>query len=257
MSKFIDSSSLVLLKSTAQLFFHSTKAGATNIPEQIASGIFIKTNDKFFLLTCKHVFENIKGNDVIIFIHSGKIVRLTSKIEFVSTNENIDLAVIELNPLQAKNIEEQYSFLHYKNIEFYHDFNNSKMYMLLGFINKQTLLENKSFKAMPFGYLTTIKNIKKIGEIGFNYLENITLGYNRRKQSFIDSSSINFGPKDLKGLSGGGIWFCKQHPNVPNLLDCSLVGLMIEERIERGFIIGSKISLIQETLIKTFGAKLN
>jgi len=60
----------------------------------------------------------------------------------------------------------------------------------------------------------------------------------------MDNDVKKMGPKDLKGLSGGGIWLSVAGKRV-NTYRYILVGIMIEERLERGFIIGTKINLIK------------
>jgi len=107
-------------------------------------------------------------------------------------------------------------------------------------------LERYEFKVEYFGFLTNFRRYKKIEKMGFSYSNNITLEYNRRKQSYFDEDIPKFGYKDLKGLSGGGIWLSVEGKN-PGTFNYILVGIMIEERIDRGFIIGTKIDLIKKS----------
>jgi hypothetical protein len=66
-------------KYTVQLYYHpSHQSIEDNIPEQIASGVLVRRHEKYFLLTCKHVFEYIDPTNVVIFISWGFVVRLPS-----------------------------------------------------------------------------------------------------------------------------------------------------------------------------------
>jgi len=99
-------------------------------------------------------------------------------------------------------------------------------------------------------YLTQLTTFKKATDLGLNYTSNMTLKYNRRKQTSLFGNQIQIGPKDLTGLSGGGIWHVVQDKDKPYLQHCSLVGIMTEQlhAINRGIIVGTKICLILEIL---------
>ncbi|HET7117047.1 MAG TPA: hypothetical protein VFI29_11180 [Hanamia sp.] len=229
------------------------------VPEQVGSCVLFKTDKEFFLITTKHSFDHIQASDIIIFLKGDNIIHLPNDTGFnISTKQldNIDMLIIRLPFDIVEKLSTRYSFLHYKNIDFNHNFDLEKPYMLLGFINRQTDLKNNKFSATPFGFLTTTKQYKKIDTLGFTYFENIILKYNRRKQSFLFDTTISFGPKDLKGLSGGGIWYCQQDLQRPHLNFCFLVGIMIQERTNRGIMIGTKIRFAIDILYQHFGVAL-
>ncbi len=243
-------------KYTVQLFY-SPKRDSNNYqdaspPEQIASGVLIKYNSKHFVITCKHVFENISVEDVVILTRGGLAVRLPNDIKYVDDEKrSIDIALVEFKAERLKELKSRYSFLPSNNLGLSHEFEEDLFYMLYGYINKQTSLEGIAFFTDSYGYLTNIRHYRKFEDLGFSYENNITLEYNRRKQSDLydvdDKKQI--GPKDLKGLSGGGIWLSVEG-KTPDTFDYILVGIMIEERVERGFLIGTKIGLIQKAAIK-------
>jgi hypothetical protein len=70
---------------------------------------------------------------------------------------------------------------------------------------KQTKLKGKAFFSDTFGYLATIRQYKNFEKLGFSYDNNVSLEYNR-KQSYLDDDIRILSFKDLKGMSGGGIW---------------------------------------------------
>lgn len=238
-----------IAKYTVQLYYHPAgKPFAENVPVQIASGILIRKYRKYFLLTCKHVFDGINGSDVIILTRSLFAVRLPDEIMFINNaTDSIDLALIEFKGDRLNMLKSYYSFLPFRNLGVKHVFDEDLFYLLYGYINRQTQLKEQAyFSTDSFAYLTNIRHYKKFEALGFNYDENISLEYNRRKQSDFDDNRM-IGPKELKGMSGGGIWL-----SVPGRKKDTyrylLVGIMIEERLERGFIIGTKIGLIQNEI---------
>ncbi|MDB5129818.1 hypothetical protein [Mucilaginibacter sp.] len=243
-----------VLKYTAQLYFHPFKDNIPmderdDAPIQIASGVFIKGTSKYFLLTCKHVFDNIKAEDVIILTSLGFALRLPDNIKFINNDtDSIDLAMVEFKNERLEHLKAHYSFLPLKYLGFNHIFDDDLFYMLFGFINKRTDLKDHAFYVESFGYLTNTRTYKKIKELGFNYTENVTLEYNIRKQGDFNDDTRRLGPKDLKGLSGGGIWLSVAGKRA-NTYKYILVGIMIEERLDRGFVIGTKIELIKNVII--------
>lgn len=239
-----------VLKYTVQLYYSPANAGFVvenegDPPEQIASGILIQHESEFFLITCKHVFDNLKIEDVVILTSAGFAVRLPDDFKFINNDEDsIDLAVIRLKDDRLEHLQAHYSFLPQQNLGFDHDFDEELWYMLFGFINKRTSLKSNEFFVESFGYLTNFRRYKKIEKLGFSYGHNVTLEYNRRKQGNFEDDRSQFGFKDLKGLSGGGIWLSVEG-KIPDTYEYILVGIMIEERIDRGFVIGTKIGQIR------------
>lgn len=243
----MDDEEFPILKYTVQLYYRPEQKEIDNLPpEQIASGVLIKRSTKYYLLTCKHVFDNIKVDDVIILTTGGLAVRLPNAALFINDDkDSIDLALIQIKDARIKELKSLYSFLPYRNLGLKHEFDEKLFYMLYGFINKKTKLEANAFFVEPFAYLSTFRRYKKIEKFGFSYENNITLEYSR-KQSYLGDDDVRMlGYKDLKGLSGGGIWLSVQG-RMPDTYNYILVGIMIEERIERGYIIGTRIKLLEK-----------
>lgn len=256
MTDLVDSEEFPVTKYTVQLYYSPIKEDtSTDIkdspPQQIASGVLIKGTSQYLLLTCKHVFDNIRIDDVIILTSEGFAIRLPNEAAFINDDkDSIDLALIRFKSEKLKALKSHYSFLPSKYLGFEHIFDEELWYMLFGFINKRTTLEGSLFYVESFGYLTGIRHYKKLESLGFSYDNNITLEYNRRKQENFDDDDVRkFGPRDLRGLSGGGIWLSVAGKK-RNTYNYILVGIMIEERIDRGFVIGTKISLIKKSLEK-------
>jgi len=98
----MDDEEFPILKYTVQLYYRPEQGEQsleiTNLlPEQIASGVLIKRWTKYYLLTCKHVFDNIKVDDVIILTTGGFAVRLPNAALFINDDkDSIDLALIQI-----------------------------------------------------------------------------------------------------------------------------------------------------------------
>ena len=247
---------------TVQLFYHPVKAPEREwSPQQIASGVLIKTQGEHFLITAKHVLREISINDIIIFLNRDNYIRLTGEIgwyELDNTYDNLDILILKLEADLVNQFIKQYQFLDSVSIDFFHNYKPENKYILFGFINGKTKLKNKTFLADSFFFLTEMVWFKKIADLGLNYVENITLKYNRRKQTSLFGGNLEMGPRDLTGLSGGGIWHVIQDKINPNLYNCSLVGIMTEHLrgTNRGVIVGTKICLITGILKIRFSISL-
>jgi hypothetical protein len=214
----------------------------------------------YFLITANHVFENKTIDEIIIFTGPGTIVRLYCDLGFylpVAGNDNIDLAVLQLPEPLLLDLQKRYNFLHHKNIALSGISPEVKEFMLYGFIANQTKPKSRSFESNQFGMLTVRKDIPINHPSGFTERENIWLSYNRRKQSFLDSNFRNIGPKDLRGLSGGPVWAVFGSKKKPEQRICILAGIMIEQRIDKGYIIASKIHMLANILQLRFGIGQN
>lgn len=196
-----------VLKYTVQLYYLPIDGSDEVHAIQIASGVLLKYDSKYLLVTCKHVFDDINVKDVFIMIEFGFAVRLPNSIKFISgENDNIDLAIIEFKGYKVKALKSAYSFLPSKYVGSDHYFDEELYYMLFGFINSKTKRNGYEFYVESFAFMTNIINHKNFEEGGYNYTNNITLEYNRRKQSDFFDDERKLGFKNLTGLSGGGVW---------------------------------------------------
>lgn len=240
-------------KSCLQLFYCRNEHGIT--PQPLATAILVNING-CFLITAKHVFNKASIDEVGIITSDGKMARLYGDLGFYlgdPETDSIDIAVLKLPDPLIEELTLSHHFLHHKNIAFTNNQDITSQYFFYGFIAKQTSLRRKTFESTPFAMLTRRLVLKNIESMGYNDRENLLLVYNRRKQSFIDSHQINHGPNNLSGLSGGGVWEVKKNLG-KNIF--TLTGIMIEQRLDRGFIVSTRIHLILAILAQRFGVKI-
>jgi len=234
-----------ILKHTVQLYYAPTSTKTSHHPIPLASGVLIKGKSKHYLVTCKHVFDEINAEDVVTLTSMGFAVRLPAEVYFLNEGDtSVDMALIELKSNRLSELKSHYAFLPYKYIGLTHDFDPELFYMMFGFISKQTTLFETAFKVETFGYLTNCREYKNFQKLGFDYTRNVSLEYNVRKQGSFTDENRYIGFRNLKGLSGGGIWLSVAGKK-PDSYNYILVGIMIEERQERGFVIGTKINLLK------------
>ncbi len=236
-----------------QLFF--LRKGCSGPPEPLASSVLVNING-YYLLTANHVFEDKTMDEVVIFMGDDRIIRLYGDVGYylpVGDQDNIDIAVLQLPDTLGIELSQRFKFLHHKNVAFTGLENHISEFFFYGFIAHQTQLEGKIFESDQFGLLTTKKEIPADETSGFNDNEHLWLTYNRRKQSFIDSEQRNLGPNDLRGLSGGGVWAVTQSATTDRPATLQLAGIMIEQRVKKGFIIASRVNMLIGILYQRFG----
>lgn len=136
----------------------------TSIPgyelEPIGSGGFIKYRGKYFLLTNAHVINTIRDGDVLenIVVSNKKNNQRMNFIRYNSDDE-LDIAVLELDPMEAQNdsgrlfidqrcFEEATKYINYNNIAFVHGF--PRMQTEVYSEGQQCIAETTSFPYLTF-----------------------------------------------------------------------------------------------------------
>lgn len=248
---------------TPQLFYYPKFSSDAELrclePEPLASGVLINIQGRPFLITAKHIFDNMNATirDIAIFLPHG-FISLDGIVAFhqcTTEHDILDIAVIELPVDRAQALEREYKFLPWQNMNINHTLNNEGNYFFCGFINYQTERKGKTYKITPFSFKTKLKEDIRIDNLGFDPTYNIPLRYNKRKQRRGTENYKSKGPKEMQGLSGCGIWnIHRNHATRHNIF--SLVGIMIEGILERGVLFGTHIRLVAPLLKDNFGISL-
>ncbi len=246
----------ILLPYTAQLFYFPKFTTKNDIgelmPEPAATGVLLDIKGQHFIVTAKHVFADTRLDDFAI-LATDVLISLGGEMAFyqLTNNDTVDIALILIPPDRAEAIKKTYQFLPWQNLAFNHTFSEDALYGFLGFINAQTTRNGNSLDCKPFGFRTTLKAGTRLENYGFSSLENIMLKYETGHQRIEDAPHSNIGPKSLKGLSGCGIWHIAKNDDA-KLRVYSLVGVLIEERMDKGFLVGTQISMILRLLREYF-----
>lgn len=205
---------LKIFNSVVSIYFHKFEKSLSVRPEQVATGVLIKTEDNFYLVTASHTFNDYEKEDICL-INSIKKIPLVGRLYKYDTNESyendlIDIAVIRLKKFVVEEINKikEFSFLDSKLILENHNLVQSKSYFTIGYPYKKEKInvKLKKYGAAPYLLYIHPSNLKKYDQPfvdkGINYL----MSYNRRKQISLDSGNRVMAPY-LKGMSGSGLWF--------------------------------------------------
>ena len=210
----------------------------------MASGIFYKDENNFYLITASHVYEDIDippenigimiQNEFYILI--GELIQtVTSKSEI---NEKIDTAILKLNPKLIQDIQSHYNFLDNINIAFNYITTNKPRYLMGGFPVTRTKLKKhtKTIKVEPFVFLTKTLDNKIYEVINCNSETNIVVEIKQKIKGF-DNTLVQTLPK-LFGVSGSGLWSIEVVP--PSF---RLIAIMTDWDKQNSLGIGTKIDI--------------
>lgn len=217
----------------------------------IGSGILLKIDDDYFLVSAAHVIEENKIRQM--FIPNGKeFIAIEGDFKGIALEEGqnreddkIDLAVVKLATHVVIEISSIFEFLSLDRIDINHNISNLNDYCLYGFPNIWTekIVENQEFKSMPL-FLRTQLNIEQKRTVP-KYVKNSKL--------IVEYGGSPNHPV-AKGLSGSGLWFLPQ--NSDGIEDISLVGILTDCFEYDKVITATRIDILTEILRQRFGVNI-
>lgn len=225
----------------------------------VGCGIFLKINDDRYLISAGHLL-NLKdwpklivpgANDSMIWLNG---VVLTT-YEKSNTDNPIDFGLLKFSERQNKHFEGgNLKFCNPSNIIVNHKVEQGGYYVIAGYpisgIKKKS--GKAEFDITPVKYLTYPLEIEKYERHGFNPDHFILVKYQRKVVPF--GSERKRITKKLRGISGSGLWY------VPNWNDRKkgtpkfyLVGIMVENYKDKGFVVALRIDFATEAIKEFFG----
>jgi len=219
------------------------------------TGIFIKIDNLYLLISAAHVFDNfeelfiILDNGKYIFKPGGEIIKNLPKS--TRDSDDLDIGILILDDESVEEIKTNFEFLNQSNIQINHQIDYSKNYLVFGYPSswsKKSMSRNSFHSRAFIGFTNsiTVNEYKKFGRQSFL---NIILNYDRESTINIKSKSISYGPS-LHGISGCGLWHLNSlNPNNNPVL----VGIMTDWPISnRKRIIATRIDAVTELLINRY-----
>lgn len=217
-------------------------------PDQVASGVFFKHNERYYLLSAAHTV-----NDAI---DAGRKLFISDKSHFVplvgpaiktrsndKKEDNIDVAIIRIDQIVPELQGIQFiteEFTSYKR-----SFSDSCMYFIQGYPNSRNKtnevldLKTKNFDSFVYTYAAPLATDADYSKYQKHPIRHIAVFYGNQRK---DGTS----PIKPTGMSGGGLWI------VPNIHETPkhyfLCGICIEHHSP--YIFATKIETIFELLEK-------
>ena len=234
---------------TVQLF---TLSGLYDRPIPYATGILLRTKNKYYILSAGHIANDLRDNKILI-IDSDTYNFIEGEAELIdpqksAANDIIDLVCISPSKSLISNLQSQYRFLDYQNVLLGHEVINEQRYLIFGFPSSYSRINpmTKGIKPRAFSFLTKPINSGLYEKMDYSKRFNYLLHYSRKSTFRYTEEGTLTGPKPY-GLSGSGLWFLPEYniekgETVPH----SLVGIMTEFNNKYNALIGTKIGIANE-----------
>jgi len=220
----------------------------------IGTSVLFKKFDNFFLITAKHIYDETSKYDLFIPL-VGSFLQIGGKWKYFNTHreyDNIDIAILKLDEKLIPLILSSYKFIMLEVLKEVEMISEDNYFIVMGFPVSKTNGNGREFVTTPFGFITQQIQLKKINKIALSEKDNITVRYSRKEQGFIDAGIKSQGPKDLRGISGGGLWLFKSKGQLSGTVHLSLAGIVTEADINRGIICATRSKWVLELLTKGF-----
>lgn len=221
--------------------FYIENENETIRPIALATCVLYENDENYYLITASHVFENkeIKPNQIGILINDVFSLLHGFLIYTNDKDNKVDLAIMKLADHFAKDILEQYSFLHDDLIDINHNLIAQQKYLLAGFPVSKTKIYDKTHKREELLILTQASKEEKYIELSFDKDNHIIVDIDKVKD--FDNIEPTFTPPYLYGISGSGLWFIS---DIFSPSKIRLVAIMTEWHKSDQVTVGTKIYII-------------
>lgn len=221
-------------------------------------GIFLKINDDRYLISAGHLLNIKDWPNLMAPGANNKLVLLNGVIltthKDTNTNNNLDFGILKFAERQNKHFENgSFAFSNPSNIIVNHIVEQGGYYVIAGYpVSGVKKTSGKAeFSPIPVKFLTYPIEDKKYEQHNFNPDHFILVKYQRKLAPF--GSNKKQITKELRGISGSGLWY------IPNWNDRKngipkfyLVGIMVENYKDRGFLVALRIDFATETIKQYF-----
>lgn len=224
----------------------------------LGCGIFLKINEDRYLISAGHLLNLADWPNLIVPGSNDKMVLLNGIVyttyEDKQTNNPIDFGLLKFSKRQNKHlINGNFAFCNPSNILVNHKVEQGGYYVISGYpISGVKKAAGKAeFNPIPVKFLTYPLKLAKYKKHGFNPDHFILVKYQRKVAPF-GSTKKQF-TKKLNGISGSGLWY------IPDMNDLEkgipkfyLVGIMVENYKDKGFVSALRIDFATETIKQLF-----
>ncbi len=224
----------------------------------LGNGIFLKINDDRYLISAGHLLNLEDWPKLIVPGAEDRLVLLNgvvvSTYQNSKTNNPIDFALLKFSDQQNKHfLNGQLAFCNPSNIIVNHKVEQNGYYVIAGYpVSGMKKKSGKAeFKPIPVKFLTYPIENEKYEKYGFNPDHFILVKYQRKLAPF--GSKEKQITKELTGISGSGLWYIPdwddRNSDIPKFY---LVGIMVENYKEKGFLAAVRIDFATETIKQFF-----
>ncbi|MCP4551634.1 MAG: hypothetical protein GY834_06250 [Bacteroidetes bacterium] len=238
--------------------------GKPNLPSftPLGCGLNLKINNNYYLISAGHLLNNLDRPDLLVPGNDSEMVLLNGKLvttfEDSSSKTNIDYAVLRYSQRQIEHIVQgEFTFIKPNQVKVNHQVEQNGHYVIAGYpVSGVNKIKGKSeFRPRSVTCLTYPLKENKYNINKFDPNKHILVKY-QRKIAPVGTRQKQI-TKEIRGISGSGLWF------IPNWNDrykyipkYYLVGILIENFKDKGFLVALRIDYITETIYQLFKDKV-
>lgn len=228
-----------------------------NAIEALGSGVLLRIDGDIFLVTAAHILNHENWHLLVIPGVGDSMITLQGEMcsTYMANNEsNIDFAVLKLYPKMHKYLE-RYVPLESNEIAMNHKLIATDNYLVSGFpvrkISKRKENEILVYTADPLTLLTFNASKKRYSKHNFDDQTHILVQFQQKLKAF--GSSMIIRVVNPQGISGSGLYYLPAF-NKPQSIkpDPALIGIMIENHKDKGFMAAIRIDAIIEVVRSHF-----
>jgi hypothetical protein len=253
----------LLNKVTSKVLMFTPVVSKPNPPtvEVLGSGLLLEIDEDIFLITAGHLLNLEDWKSLLIPGNETKIIYLKGTIatsfDKPNLDSKIDFAVLKFSERMKKHlIGGEYQFLTPNRVIINHQVkynDRDDHYVIAGHpVNSVKKVAGKrAFRLNPLKILTYPIAEKTYKKHGFNLEHHLLVKYQRKLKpfDFIHTRQT----VEAGGISGSGLWYVpnweKKEDDVPIFY---LVGIMIENYKDYGFMVALRIDFVCETIRQVF-----
>lgn len=191
-------------------------------------GVFVKSDDKYYILSAAHVLAEQIDNKYIIlkdkelFI-GGNIFSSTMPPTNNREDDLIDVSIIQLDIDSAQSLLTRFNPISKDKLGFKHDIKNTTTYLISGYpkTKSKSNAKSKIIQSKIFSYRTKPNFDFDFTKSGFDYQKTIAVSFDGHITS--KSNPHKHKAPDVDGISGSGLWYIDIEMN-----QMFLVGIVIQ-----------------------------
>lgn len=242
----------------ASVVISETRPEYQNV-EPIGSGILLNLQGEYFLVTAAHVLNHSNWQKLVIptapcNVEPNPMVFLQGELisSYITSkhNKRYDFSILRFYPKMHKHLQQLNPFVQ-QNILMNHTLIERDHYIITGYPWRHIKRRGNAFYVDPFTLQTYGVSKKRYQKNKFEADLFALVQYQRRLQRFSDGQIIQ--ARNPQGISGCGLYYVPQFNeyqlNTPELY---LIGIMIENHQDKGFMAAFKIDLIIEIIRYNF-----
>lgn len=229
-------------------------------PKARGTGVLLKYIGKHFLLTAKHVVNDVEENNLLYFRSgSNGYLSISGKVGMMDTelDSKIDLAFIELGEenIASINAIRNKKFLTPEHVGAGFKLATKETIIACGFPDQTTKVDKKTLEPYVVGQYKFLPHVENGIYEHYNYDPQIKVGLSYHGKSFNLKTNEKINKVEPHGMSGGGIWKVGvEHFIDEDLVRYHLIGIMTNvENYKYHVIWSTRIELLMEFISNSYG----